>query len=833
MSRPFFIISVRILSAWILLLSPFYLSAQKIELRGTVIDKDMRETLPFCNIYIPQIKEGLVADENGEFYVKIPKRVDSLVFSYLGFQPFTLYLPVENPEELLIEMEEASSELEQIVVYAPKKRKKDKPAWRIYNKVVENKSKNRPTAHDFLQYEEYLKTVLSFYNFSPKLLNRKIIQPFKFVLENYDTTTDGRRYVPLILKEDIYQYYYQKKPKKERKITVAQKVSGIEQAQISSLLDIAVDEMDVYSNELLISGKSFMLPFAEGAWFKYRFYIIDSVQNEQSEWIYHLGFSPSIKGELAFLGEAWIHAPTYAIQKIILKLDKDANINWVNDFSAEQEFTLLKEKHWMLSKDKRTTGIAVTQRKKSKMAHVEQVRSYKNYVIGEPIPDSIFADDRMYAANYKKRSHDYWTENRHDSLPNSQNNVYHLIDSLKTTKAYHRYMNFGRTMATGYYKAGPVDIGNLWYAVSKNPIEGLRLRLTIRSNRSMSQKFYYKVYGAYGLEDKKIKYGAELRYKFPHRNFLFNELGVRYTDDYQRFSLDSKVSNDHDYLLNTLLRKGGYRDLVYVKNFGLYNKKEWNAIFTTDISLNYKKYKTLPGLIEFTTTNPEGEKQLVDNFQMLHPEFKLEITPGASFIRTEDRRIFIKGKLPRFTLNYTFSKKGFLGNDFNFQSLGLSVDHILPSPIGKTKYLFSASKLFGEIPYPLLTIHQGNENFLFQYFKFSNMLEGEFAADQQVSLLLEHNFEGLILNKIPLIKKMRLREVFMFKMAYSSLDKNKTAFLDMPEGLKGLNGFYSEIGFGIHNILKMFQVQFSWRLTQRDYPDAHNFAVKFWISPDF
>lgn len=822
----------------IFLLLPFWVSAQSMQLKGTIIDKDMRETLPFASISVPQSNDGFIANEDGEFNITIPAKTDSVIFTYLGFSSYTLHLPVpdslmNDSVSLLIEMEEFSSELEQIVVYAPKRRKRDKPAWRIYNNVVDNKKKNKPTAHDYFEQEEYIKTVASFYNFSPKLLNRKIIRPFKFVLENYDSTSDGRLYVPLILKEDIKQHYYQKKPKKERSITVSQKVSGIEQAQISNLLDVALDQMDAYSSELVVSTRSFMMPFAEGAWFKYRFYVIDSMQNDLDEWIYHLGFSPAIKGELAFLGEAWIHAPTYAIQKMTLRVDKAANINWLNDFTAEQEFKLIDGKHWVLAKDVRTSGIAFTQRKKSKMVHIEQVRSYDKIKINEPIADSIFKDNSLYAEGYRKRSDEYWDENRHDELSTSQNNVYFLIDSLKSTKAYHRYMNFGRTVASGYYKAGPIDIGNIWNAISKNPVEGYRFRLTLRNNKPMSNKVYYRVYGAYGLKDKRFKYGGEVSYKFPHKNYLYNELGIRYTDDYERFTLDNKVSNDHDYILNSLFRKGGYRDLIYVRNLSVFNKKEWNATFTTNLSANYKRYKTLPDLLEFTSTKDDGTQEVIKGFNMFHPEFNLEITPGASFIRTDERRIYLKGKLPRFNLNYTFSKKGFLGSDFTFQSVGMSMDHILPSPIGKTKYILSASKMFGDIPYPLLTIHQGNESFLFMYNKFSNMREGEFAADQQVSLLLEHNFEGFFLNKIPLLKKAQLREVFMFKMAYSSLDKNKTSFLDMPSDMKGLDGFYSEIGFGIHNILKMFQVQFSWRLTQRDHPDVNNFAVKFWISPDF
>lgn len=825
--------SFRYLLLGLILLFSSSVSAQSYQIKGTVIDKIQRETLPFCNIFIPQLKEGFVANEDGEFSLTLTKKVDSITFTYLGYQPYVLRFPIPQNEDIMIEMEEISNELEQVVIVAPRRRQRDSTAWRIYRNVVDNKPLNKPTAHTFFEYEEYDKMVGSFYNFSPKLLNRRLIRPFKFVLENYDTTSDGRLFIPLILKEEITHHYYQKEPEKKKRVTMSQKISGVEQAQIGNLMNIALDNMDAYSNELLISGKSFMLPFADGAWFKYRFYVIDSTENDDCEWVYHIGFSPAIKGELAFLGEAWIHAPTYAIQKIQLKLDKGVNFNWVNDFSAEQEFTYVDKKHWVITRDRRTNGISMTQRKKSKMVHLEQVKLYSKFRIDEAIADSIFSSKRLYAENYRKMPDEYWAENRHEPLSRSQSNVYFLIDSLKTTKAYKRYMNFGRTLITGFYKAGPVDIGSLYSILSFNPIEGIRPKLTIRSNRDMSEKFWYMIYGAYGTKDKRFKYGGELRYRIPNENLLFNEVGLRYKDDYQRFTLANVGSNDHDYILNALLRKNGFDDLVYVKDLSLYNNKEWNSTFTTTISAHYKQYQTIPGVMEFTTTKPDGTKEIVSKFKMFNPEFILEITPGANFIRTESKRILLKSKLPRITLNYTFSKKGILGSDFNFQSLGLRIQQRLPSPIGKTRYVFTANKLFGEIPYPLLYIHQGNENFLFDYKRFSNMREGEFAADQEISLMLEHNFEGFFLNKIPLIKKLKLREVFLFKMAYSSLDKKKTAFLDMPHTLKGLNGFYSEIGFGVDNILKMLQVQCSWRMTQKDHPDANNFVIKFWVSPNF
>jgi hypothetical protein len=809
------------------MLLPSLISAQEIRLKGIVVDKDSRDPLPFCNIYIPQLQQGISADEDGVFDLMLSEKADSIVFFYLGYENKVLkWRQIKRDlDSLIIEMHSAYAELQEIVITGKRKKTRDTLATRIYREVVAKKSVNRPEYYSSYEYEEYNKLVGSYFNFNSKLINRKIVRPFKFVFENYDSTADGRKYIPLIVKENIVQHSYQKTPKRERIQTIASKVSGVEQARFSEILDYTFDDLDVYSNQLILSGKGFMLPFADGALFKYRYFFLDSTENDLCDWIYHLAFAPITKGDAAFKGEVWIHAPSFAIQKIELELDPRANINFYTDFLLEQEFIPVDQHGWFMNKERRTTAISVNKRKNSRSIHLEQVRSIRNIKLNQVIDDSVWVDKNIYAKDFSKRDRAYWSHARHDSLSPSQSNVYYLIDSLKATKAYKVYTAIGRTLASGHYRAGPVEIGSLAQLASKNPLEGWRFRGQIRANRVATPQWRYLAYLAYGTEDQRFKYGLEASYRIPNQNNFLNEIGVKFRDDYQRFSLINQEF-DYDHIYNSLFRRRAFDDLVYVRDLSLFHRRQWNPEWRIETAFDYKQYKTIAGQAEFTTTLPDGNRDIVSQFTLAVPRVRVAYTPGARFLQTDKKPIYLSGNLPRVFLDLSLSIKNLLGGSFNYQRIGLSMEHKLAGPIGWTRYLLSAEKLFGEIPYPLLHIMQGNENFVFDYRRFSNIREGEYAADQHITLMMEHHFDGFFLNRVPLIKKLQWREVFICKMAYSTLSPEKTSFLDLPSNLRGLNGYYAELGVGIENVFKVFEAQASWRMTQRDRPDITRFAVK-------
>ena len=165
------------------------------------------------------------------------------------------------------------------------------------------------------------------------------------------------------------------------------------------------------------------------------------------------------------------------------------------------------------------------------------------------------------------------------------------------------------------------------------------------------------------------------------------------------------------------------------------------------------------------------------------------------------------------------------------------------SPIGKSKVVLTGGKILGKVPYPLLKLHEGNATYFYDPYAFSCMNYYEFASDTWLSLFYEHHFKGFFLGKIPLMKKLKWREVFVFKGLIGTLsDKNNGSLPDtravllFPEGMTSVSKPYFETGVGIENIFRLFRVDAVWRLTHRESRPGQkiqNFAVNVSVYLNF
>ncbi len=203
----------------------------------------------------------------------------------------------------------------------------------------------------------------------------------------------------------------------------------------------------------------------------------------------------------------------------------------------------------------------------------------------------------------------------------------------------------------------------------------------------------------------------------------------------------------------------------------------------------------------------------------------------SKLVRKEESRIWLEkdfnlGFNSKITFNYTLGLKHVLDGDFNYHKASISVSHrIRMATFGYSQVLVKAGKVFSEIPYTSLEIPRGNETFFYANNTFNQMNFFEFVSDQYIQAFWQHHFMGLIFNRIPLIKKMNLRETIGANMVYGTLsNKNKsfnsnnvfTVMTDTP---------YCEASCGIENIFNIIKVDFIYRLTYTDKTYKTNYAL--------
>ena len=185
------------------------------------------------------------------------------------------------------------------------------------------------------------------------------------------------------------------------------------------------------------------------------------------------------------------------------------------------------------------------------------------------------------------------------------------------------------------------------------------------------------------------------------------------------------------------------------------------------------------------------------------------------------------------------------GNDYDYLKLRFGISRrFYFSIVGYTDIAAEAGILKGKVPYPLLFIHNANQTYIYQKNSYNMMNFLEFVSDRYVSLNIDHSFNGFIFNKIPLIKKLKLREVASLKMLYGGLShendpKFNTDLFRFPSDLSGLPTTFSlesepyiEGSIGISNIFRLFRVDLIRRFTYLDNPHVSPLGVRVQLRLD-
>ncbi len=774
--------------------------------KGRVLDANTNEPLPFINIVFKGTTIGTTTDFDGHYIISTDKIADSLVFNYLGYLRKAVKVKQSQSQEIDIILEANTITLKEIII-----KPGANPAHRIIKNVIANKSKNDIEKLDAYEYEVYSKYEVDINNITDKFKKRKLMKPFDFIFHNIDSTSKNEKpYLPMFISETVSDYSYRKNPKARKEVIKATKVAGVQDASVSQAMGNMNYYTNIYDNAFLLFGKKFTSPISDNALFFYKFYLIDSMYID-NRFCYQIQFKPKRKEELTFAGNIWINDSTWAIKRFEMSVSKDANINFINGFTFIQEFVTVQNA-WMLSKDKMVVDAAL--RDKQMGAYLRKTTSYKDFKINPNYDDKYFkgGEKTIVLDGAENKATNYWQQARHDTLSRNEDMVYKMVDTIQTLQRFKRLRDIGQTFYTGYYVYKKFEYGPYFTTYSFNQVEGSRIRLGGRTSNAFSKWWEVSGYGAYGFLDEKYKGSIGIRgflQKKPTRRMV----SLVYKKDYEVLG-QSANAFQQDNIIASFFRRNPLSNLTEVdKVFGYYDH-EWFSGFNSRINLSYRKIKPL-GATKYEYLDDNNNKLQQANIIASEVGFTTRFAWNEKFINGEFQRVSLGTTYPVLQLNFSANLKGVFGSQYNFQRASISVsDRYRQNPIGYIDYMFEIGKTWGKVPYPLLNLHPGNETYAYDSYSFNLMNYFEFGSDKYIIATATHHFDGFFLNKFPLIKKLKWRELVSTKVVWGDIsDMNKTTLI-MPKTLSSLRSKpYVELGAGIENIFKILRIDAMWRLT--------------------
>jgi hypothetical protein len=795
---------------------------------GVVVDKK-NQPISYANIVFKGSNEGTVSDENGKFYLESDKTYKEISVAFVGYttKDVELEKAVNYNMKIILNEEEV---LQEVVIYNGKTSKKNNPALDILRKIWERKRKNGLKMFSQYQYEKYEKVEFDLNTIDSAFMKQKIFKGMEFVFNKVDTSkVTGKTYLPIFINESMYDVFGDNKLKKEKSFLKANKNSGLGNGDgVNTFIKDLYNDYNIYNNHLNFFDKSFTSPISTTGIDVYNYVLRDSAFVDK-KWCYNIVFYPRRKNELTFKGDFWVNDSTFAIKTINMAVSKSANINWVKDIYIEQEFDVVNDSVFLLTRDYMMSDFALNKKEESKGVYGKRTTLYRNHKFDEEKPDKFYKEEVNYIDNavYTK-SDDYWEQNRFEKLNKDEIGVYKMLDTLKTVKKFKQMYNLVTILGSGYVNYRKFDFGPIFSAVGYNVVEGWRLRVGGRTYFGPNDKWRLQGYTAYGFTDNKFKYGLSGKWMVDTKNRIIIEAGNR--RDVEQIGASLTTTNDvlgRSFASSSVFSSGtnGKLTNINLSTVSVEIEPVKNLILKTGFS-----YRTLESASPtfsldyyaddtYTTTKSEVKQSEVN--------LQVEYTPKKKTIGYGVERLNVDNPYSRFFVNYSQGFKGLLNSDFDYSKLQLYYKQpITIGPLGRTNLTMELGKTFGKVPLGLMSVIPGNQTYFIIGNTFSNLNFYEFISDRYATFQWEHNFQGRLLSRIPLMRKLNWREIIGVRTVYGDISKENMLLNASGLQYKAPTTPYWEYSVGIGNIFKVFRIDASWRGNYRDLPGTNNFTIK-------
>ena len=803
----------------------------QISFQGRVYAEETREPLAFANVFFVGTDKGVYTDFEGVYRFlgnELPS--DTLRFEYVGYIPLILHIDSLKKLAYNVEMKRKIVQSEEVVI-----RLKTNPALKWIELAQRNRSKNNPDNLQQYECETFTKNSIAVNNISEKLRKGKFWQEIGPLFDTISFLNgDGKKSIlPVFISEVLSDYYFNKNPYLTKEVIKASRIKGIgvqDGTFISQVLGSTFMNYNFYQNTLVVIDKGIISPIAETAMNTYDYKLV-FVDKSGPRRVFQIYCQPRVERDLAFHGFIWIEDTTGALLKLSLELNSNSNINYLEKLRVSQEYAPMTNGSYFCINSRVLVDAAEMTTEAAGIVATSVITA-KNIQVDKVHPPKFFESRVTMQSEALNQTDEFWEKNRHIKPTEAENRVARKIDTLVALPRVRTYVDLVNFLVDGYRNYGKIDLGPYYSLVSYNMLEGARVRLGFRTSYKLSRNWIIEGFGAYGFKDEKWKYSLKVERILNRKHWT--KLGVLYRRDVEQIG----ISDNENY------STGLFTAFNLMGSNNLNMNRDTRIMFGTDLKQGLR--------FSLVLGNRFYDFQKVGNYDfawyqnypdtgMISKDFTnttltlgLRYAPRYYFLQNDNRRVTYSGIGPEYYGTWIQGFNNILGGQFSYSRIiaGLNYSKVWGS-LGRTATNIELSRVFGTLPYPLLTVYIGNQSFVYNTGAYNQMRIFEFITDRSVSASVEHHFNGYFLNRIPLLKKLKWREILGTKAIYGSLDQDNFKIIPQKVADQPITQFktftdlpYLEVSAGIENIFKIIRIDAVWRLTYRDEPRVRNFGIK-------
>ncbi len=834
------------------------------QIRGVVTDSLTQEPLLYVTVQYEGKGVGAITNGKGEYTVETRRGWDELTFSAIGYVTKRIKL---KPGQKVLNVQLATDDIMLAeVVVKPKKEKysrKNNPAVEFMRKVIDRKKKLKLEEKDYYQYRKYEKMRMSLNDITPEKMEKGLYKKFAFFKDQVEVSPKtGKNILPISIKETVSRTLYRQRPKSEKTIIEGMNSSGIEEFfstgdMLGTILNDVFSDINIYDDNIRLLQRQFESPIGRGAISFYKYYLMDTLMVDNQECV-HLTFVPNNSQDFGFTGHLYVvRDSTYAVKKCTMNLPKHTGVNFVENLDIVQDFKQLEDSTWVLTDDDMTVELALM--KGIQGLEVQRTTKYSDYNFDE-IEARYFRlkGNVIKEANMMNKSDEYWAEVRQVPLTKKESTMDLFMNRIEQIPGFKIIIFGAKALIENFVETGnkdhpsKFDFGPINTMITSNYVNGVRFRVSGMTTGNLHPHLSLSGYGAYGTRDHKWFYSAQAAWSFNKREYVLWEfpkhyIAFKYTYDVMS-PMDKYLATDKDNMFV------GWKwttvdQMSYIRDATLTYELETQTGFSVNAMLRHRNDQPA-GNLQYWRNNGETPGVLGENNTPVHDITTTEVgvtlryAPGETFVNTKQRRVPVSLDAPVFSISHTAGFKGVLGGEYNFNLTEASArKRFWFGSWGKLDITARAGAQWNKVPFPLLNLPMANLSYITQHNEsFSLINNMEFLNDRYASLALSYDMNGKLFNRIPLLKKLKWREMFRVRGLWGTLtDKNNPyKNLDSDLFLFPMRGGsptsyvmdktpYVEASVGIYNIFKLLHIEYVRRLTYTNIPGVKKDGIRFMI----